>query len=105
PARIAAALVWIWAAFMGLNALRAIRITMRDARTQPSPNAGYPEAAFAGALGVRLGGVNFYRGVASRKSLLGDPLFCIDGQGFREARLLLYGSSLLMVILVAAVMR
>jgi adenosylcobinamide-phosphate synthase len=37
-----------------------------------SPNAGYAEAAFAGALGVRLGGTNRYGGVERRGPVLGD---------------------------------
>jgi adenosylcobinamide-phosphate synthase len=61
PARFSA----LWIAIASLitrgasfkNALRTIR---RDARGHPSPNAGWPEAAFAGALGLRLGGPRFY---------------------------------------------
>jgi len=37
-----------------------------------SPNAGHVEAAFAGALGLRLGGTNFYGGVERRGPVLGD---------------------------------
>ncbi len=37
-----------------------------------SPNAGYVEAAFAGALGLRLGGTNTYGGVERRGPILGD---------------------------------
>jgi len=36
-----------------------------------SPNAGYPEAAFAGALGIRLGGPNIYHGVLVEKPYIG----------------------------------
>jgi adenosylcobinamide-phosphate synthase len=56
PARLSAALVWICALLPGFSARRAVAATLRDAANQPSPNSGYPEAAFAGALGVRLGG-------------------------------------------------
>src|SRR5205085_1386130 len=62
PARLTAVLVWTCALMLGYDAGRSRRITLRDAKTQPSPNAGYPEAAVAGALGIRLGGVNFYHG-------------------------------------------
>ena len=57
PARLSALLVWIAAGFLGMSTVRSIRVTLRDAGSQPSPNAGWPEAAFAGAIGVQLGGV------------------------------------------------
>lgn len=92
PARLSAGLVWVAALLLGKDFRRSIRVTFRDARRQPSPNSGYPEAAFAGALGVRLGGLNFYGGVASRKEDLGDPLRPLDGQALRGARQLLYAA-------------
>ena len=49
----------------GAAAWRAWR---RDARAHPSPNAGVPEAAFAGALGVRLGGTNVYGDGSGRRA-------------------------------------
>ena len=44
------------------RAPEAWRVWRRDAAAHPSPNAGVVEAAFAGALGVRLGGTNAYYG-------------------------------------------
>jgi adenosylcobinamide-phosphate synthase len=97
PARLSAVLVWLAAALLGMNALRSIRVTFRDAANQPSPNSGWPEAAFAGALGVRLGGVNHYRGVESRKAYLGDPGRSLTIGVFRDARRLLYAGGLLTI--------
>ena len=53
----------------GAAAWRALR---RDGSRHPSPNAGQCEAAFAGALGIRLGGTNVYHGVAESRPDLGD---------------------------------
>ncbi len=47
-------------------------ILHRDGDKHPSPNSGQPEAAMAGALGVQLGGRNYYDGVAHDAEPLGD---------------------------------
>jgi adenosylcobinamide-phosphate synthase len=48
------------------------RIMARDARYHASPNAGWPEAAMAGALGVRLGGPVAYEGVMTDRPIFGE---------------------------------
>ncbi|WP_026341193.1 cobalamin biosynthesis protein [Actinomadura atramentaria] len=50
----------------------AWRVLRRDGARHPSPNAGRCEAAFAGALGVALGGANVYHGRAEDRPVLGD---------------------------------
>lgn len=50
-----------------------LRLCWRDARADPSPNAGWSECAYAAALGVQLGGPNTYRGKLKVKPCLGDP--------------------------------
>ena len=45
---------------------------LRYGHRHPSPNAGRCEAAFAGALGLRLGGANVYHGVTEARPELGD---------------------------------
>ncbi|MEV4442526.1 cobalamin biosynthesis protein [Streptomyces sp. NPDC049577] len=50
----------------------AWRIARRDASRHPSPNAGPVEAAFAGALGVRLGGTLAYSGRVEHRPVLGE---------------------------------
>ncbi len=48
------------------------RILLRDGAKHPSPNSGRPEAAMAGALGVQLGGTNYYDGLAHERPIMGD---------------------------------
>ncbi len=54
PARLAAACIALAAPAAGGSARAARRVALADARRTPSPNAGWPMAAMAGALGVRL---------------------------------------------------
>ncbi|MGA8995711.1 MAG: cobalamin biosynthesis protein, partial [Nocardioidaceae bacterium] len=68
PARVAATL----AVLLGGRPAASLRAWRRDARRHPSPNAGPVEAAFAGALGLRLGGVNRYGADVQDRGLLGD---------------------------------
>lgn len=96
PARLTAALVWVSAGMLGYDVRRSVAATLRDARRQPSPNSGYPEAAVAGALGVQLGGVNTYGGVVVRKAALGDAAVPITRETWRKTRALLYTASTLM---------
>jgi adenosylcobinamide-phosphate synthase len=61
PARIAGLLISLAAiAAPGANPLRALRVMVTDARKHRSPNAGWPEGAMAGAIGVALAGPRRY---------------------------------------------
>ena len=73
PARITAPLIGVAAAILGRCPLRSWRVLRRDGRKHESPNAGLSEAAMAGALGVQLGGLNFYEGEPLEKPAIGDP--------------------------------
>jgi adenosylcobinamide-phosphate synthase len=104
PARITAALVWMIALLLpGLNVRNSIHATLRDAGKQPSPNSGYPEAAVAGALGVRLGGLNFYGGVRSQKQFLGDALQPLRWQMYGRLRRIVYSTAALFVLLLGGI--
>jgi adenosylcobinamide-phosphate synthase len=70
-ARAAAALAALCARVVGGSPRRAWRTLRSDGASHPSPNAGRIEAAFAGALGVRLGGPLTYSGVTALRPLLG----------------------------------
>ena len=56
----------------GADPERAWSTALRDARKHDSPNAGWPEAAFSGALGFRLGGPRSYDGILHELPAFGD---------------------------------
>jgi adenosylcobinamide-phosphate synthase len=73
PARVTAALTAVCAPVVtGARPVSVLNVVSRDGGHHPSPNAGWCEAAFAAALGVRLGGTNVYGGVAETRPELGD---------------------------------
>jgi adenosylcobinamide-phosphate synthase len=71
-ARATAALVVLCAPVVGGSPSGAARAWRRDAARHPSPNAGVVEAAFAGALGVALGGPTHYHHELQIRPTLGD---------------------------------
>lgn len=60
------------AATRGASPLGAWRAVRRDASLHRSPNAGYPEAAMAGALGLKLAGPRLYGGAPVDDAFMGD---------------------------------
>lgn len=72
PARTTAVLAALSAPVVSGSPLRAWRSFLRDGRHHPSPNAGWCEAAFAGALDKRLGGRNMYGSRVDERPELGD---------------------------------
>jgi len=94
PARLTALFAVVAAATLRLDWREAWRAARRDGGSQPSPNAGWPEAAFAGALGVRLGGRSSYEGRVSVKPQLHPDGREPDRSATREGRRLLYGTAL-----------
>jgi adenosylcobinamide-phosphate synthase len=71
PARVAGALAIVCAPLVGGRPADAVRAVTEQSGRHPSPNGGVVEAAFAGALGVTLGGRNIYDGVEEDRGELG----------------------------------
>jgi len=99
PARITGTLLVLAAVLCRLNGRMALQILLRDASRHPSPNSGYPEAAVAGALGVRLGGLNYYGGQASFRAYMGDSLKPLEGCHIDLTVRLMYVTSALAVLI------
>jgi len=102
PARITALLLVLSAGIISRSwpvTQHAWRILLRDGRRHPSPNSGRPEAAMAGALGVQLGGINLYDGLATERPCLGDANQPLTRAHIGKALTLMISTSLTGVLL------
>ncbi|MEK7242434.1 MAG: cobalamin biosynthesis protein, partial [Planctomycetota bacterium] len=103
PARLASRLIPLASLLAGLRYKECYFFAIRDGKKHPSPNSGIPEAAFAGALGVQLGGPSTYGGVLSEKPLLGEPIEPMNTHKIKEAVRLACTTSFLALALGVAV--
>jgi adenosylcobinamide-phosphate synthase len=95
PARLTFPLVALAAALVGGRPASAWKYGRRDCRKHASPNAGLPEAAFAGALGVQLGGLLLRHGRPIEMPRLGEPREALDRRHIPRSVALMFAVSLL----------
>lgn len=93
PARVSPFLVSLGSIFSGCDFLRAFWVGFRDGHKNPSPNSGFPEASFAGALNVKLGGMNYYGGKPVLKTEIGGEGKEVCPQDITKSIHLMYFSS------------
>jgi adenosylcobinamide-phosphate synthase len=98
PARLTALLMVIATLLVKLNAGPALRVLRRDHANHLSPNAGYPEATLAGALGIRLGGPSVYFGKEVWKPTIGDDFMPVNIEMLKEARSLCLVTAILSLV-------
>ena len=97
PARITAWLFVLVAPLVGFSASGSFRATYRDAWYR-GQNSWIPEAALAGALGVQLGGTNFYSGKLVQTPNLGYPTEKLELDRIPQAIRLMYACSFLGIV-------
>lgn len=102
PARLTFVLFVITAFILRFDSSAAWRMGMRDAKKHPSPNGGYAEAPVAGALHIRLGGFNQYFGQMTFREYMGDPIEEMNRHHITRTIYMMYGATILMVILTTA---
>ena len=95
PARLSGYFTIFIAYILKLNYKNSFTIYNRDKNNHSSPNSAHPEAAVAGALGVRLGGANYYFGKLVEKPTIGDNLEKVDLNKVNQTNRILYGVSIL----------
>ena len=98
PARLSALAMIASAFLLRLDGQNAWRIWRRDRRNHASPNSAQPESACAGALRVQLGGSASYFGKLYEKPTIGDPIRPIERGDVDRACQLLYGTSVLLLL-------
>ncbi len=99
PARIAGFLTVISAFLLRYDFKNSFRIMLRDKNNTDSPNSGWTESAYAGALKVQLGGSTPYFGVWYDKPFIGDEIENLSLKHIKKSYYLLYLSSILFLIL------
>jgi adenosylcobinamide-phosphate synthase len=101
--RLSALLIVVAAATMPrASAAGAWRALARDAARHRSPNAGYPEAAMAGALGLALAGPRAYGGIEVPDALMGDGRRLATAADIRAALALYLRADGLLIVLAGA---
>ncbi|HET6843752.1 MAG TPA: adenosylcobinamide-phosphate synthase CbiB [Candidatus Angelobacter sp.] len=94
PARLMFVTLPVAALFGEGGAVKCFRAMLQDGQKNPSPNSGIPEAGFAGAMGIRLGGASSYSGSLIAKSTLNEagrpPAFA----DIRRAQILLFSAAI-----------
>jgi adenosylcobinamide-phosphate synthase len=90
PARLTGLLFVVAAYTLKLNGRAALHVMRRDAGKHTSPNAGWPEAAAAGALNLQLGGPAVYFGQLVDKPVFGDIGQRVTSMHYQQLIKLLY---------------
>ncbi len=103
PARLSVPVVALAAQLLSGSGMRAFKTAFHEGAHHASPNSGYPEAAFAGALSVKLNGPSSYHGRLVDKSHIGIAFGNVRQSDIRKARDLMLLCSLLWTFLLAVI--
>lgn len=100
PARVSVLIISVGAAFFSFKrGALALKTAFYQGSLHKSPNAGYPEAAFAGALKIRLGGPNIYHGILVEKPFIGKEFKDPEKEKIKQACDLMMFSSFLATLI------
>jgi adenosylcobinamide-phosphate synthase len=100
PARFSVPIISLATHILSGNGTRSWRTALGEGANHSSPNAGYPEAAFAGALAVKLNGPNYYNGILVDKPYIGVHFGKTSPLDINKACHIMMLSSLLWLVIV-----
>jgi len=98
PARLAGIFIPMASFICGYSFMESLRTVLQDGKKHESPNSGLPEAAFAGALGVQLGGPSTYHGELVKKPYIGIEKEQLTLELLEKGIRLMYTTSILFLI-------
>ena len=100
PARLSVPIISLAAHLLYGRGIYAIKTATNEGSQHSSPNAGRPEAAFAGSLGVKLGGTSYYEGRPVHKPFIGVLYGEVETEHIRQACDLMMLSAVLGLVVV-----
>jgi len=103
PARLSVPIISLAAQILSRKGLHALKTAIKEGKNHSSPNAGFPEASFAGATGVKLGGPNYYHGKLVYKPYIGKLFGEADIKHIKKACDLMMLSSILWLLILLGI--
>ncbi len=105
PARISGILIILSSFILGYNYKNSLKTMLKDRDKTDSPNSGYSEAAFAGALNIQLGGPTPYFGVWHDKPYIGEKIEEISLKHIEKSYRLMYATSILFLLILMVIIK
>jgi len=103
PARLSVPIITLAVQILSGKGRRAFKTAIKEGSNHASPNAGYPEAAFAGGLGIKLGGPNYYGEQLVSKPYIGENLKAAEMGHIKKACDIMMLSSFLYVFILIGI--
>jgi len=103
PARLSVPIISLAAQILSRKGLNAFKTATLEGKNHSSPNAGFPEASFAGAMGVKLGGPNYYHGRLVHKPYIGKLFGEADIKHIKKACDLMMLSSVIWLAILCVI--
>lgn len=101
PSRVTAILMILGTTVTTKNTKNACKIFLRDRYNHKSPNSAQTESVCAGALGLQLGGDNFYKGLLVKKDTIGDDIVKANIDHIIIVNKLMYATTIITILLMA----
>lgn len=104
PARIGSFIMLLSGGVLGEDISTGLKVFKRDRYNHKSPNAGHPEAAIAGLLGIELGGTNTYFGEVLIKPAIGEKKRTIEVSDIETTIRIMYMSEFIFLMMLMVIL-